>query len=518
MTLTEEVNIEKELARIVGAENVSTKTYELISYSRDASGYVGQRPDFVARPKTAEEIQEILRFANKYKIPVTPTGNRSGSWHAGSVAQTGGILLDLTLMKKIIIDENRMACTVEPGVTNWELQAELAKRGLRPPVIPSSTGAATIVGNAVTVGHSPARSGKYGWMADAVTGLEVVLPTGDIIRTGSFANPNSGDTAFFRYAYGPDLSGIFLGSEGAFGVVTKMSIYLQPIPEIAGKIVTYGFPDFEAAKKFVHEGQLGEHLWLSCAVGEFRPRPPIGRPEGMRERVPRFEDVDPTPDKRLIHRGLVPDPEKIGEGRYMMSRKMNEWMTARGFKAWVSCVIEGSKIIADAMEKESDIIVEKYGGAKYPEVRFEDPNPPEKFYFGSGFVTGGRLVAAFSFPPFEMTKISEIINRLRKKYGFESRSHAAGVNIRPVFPIDGFMRTHLYIDEKDPEEWERGQKYMAELFTECIKAGAVPYRLGTMVPPHLMNTAPEFFNLLKLIKKALDPNEIMHPGVLGLGT
>jgi len=213
----------QEIQGIVGTNNASIEKFELISYSRDASIADSHLPDMVVRPHSVEEIQKIMRIANREKLPVVPRANGSATW-SPTIPVQGGIVMDTTGMNKIIeINEETMTITIEPGVTNWTMNKVLEEKGYEFGVIPISTGAATIVGNASSTGSSPIASGEFGTQADECTGLEVVLPNGDILRTGTMTNPACGIGSFCRHVYGPDITGLFLGAEGSLGIITKLT-------------------------------------------------------------------------------------------------------------------------------------------------------------------------------------------------------------------------------------------------------------------------------------------------------
>ena len=137
------------------------------------------------------------------------------------------ILVDMTDMENIIhIDEASMAVTVQAGVTWGKLRHELAKRGLRPgPLGPHGTWGATI-GGALSYDSCCIDSHRYGQLSEDVLNLQVVLPTGEVIDTGSRSNPSS--SIYHRYCNGPDLAGLFLGASGSLGIITEASVRVYP--------------------------------------------------------------------------------------------------------------------------------------------------------------------------------------------------------------------------------------------------------------------------------------------------
>ncbi|MGD0328882.1 MAG: FAD-binding oxidoreductase [Nitrososphaeria archaeon] len=213
-------NILSKLEEIVGSENLSIRPEELICYARDSSIFV-YKPDVVLRPRTTEEVAAILMVANENHIPVTPRSG--GTSAAGSPLAVGkGILLDMSGMTKIIsINIDNQMVVVEPGVLCDNLNEELAKSGFFFPPDPASSQACSI-GGMVNTNASGNRTIKYGPTRDYVLWLEVVLPNGKIIETGSKT---------LKSVSSYDLTRLFVASEGSLGVVTKVALKVVPLPE-----------------------------------------------------------------------------------------------------------------------------------------------------------------------------------------------------------------------------------------------------------------------------------------------
>jgi len=217
------------LAAIVDAEHVSNRPEELYIYSFDLGTAEPRRPDYVVAPGTTEQIQEIVRLANRENIPIVPLGG--GMSLAGlAVPLKGGILLDLKRMDRIIeVNEKARYAVLECGVSQGQLTSYLERH--HPHLTHSEPGAppaATIVGNVVIHGQGDLAQ-PYGFNSDMVNGLEVVLPTGEACRFGSCA---VGARWFTNHPL-PDV-GLFLGWCGATGIITKLSIRLLPAKRIRG--------------------------------------------------------------------------------------------------------------------------------------------------------------------------------------------------------------------------------------------------------------------------------------------
>ncbi len=222
--------VHSELEEIVGQDYVSVKEADKLVYSTDwfwlpqmwlDRGQKLQAPDFIVHPGSAQEISEILKIANSYKIPVIPWGGGSGS-QGGAVPVYGGIILDVKRLNKIIdIDEKSLTVTAQAGINGTQLEWAVNEKNLTLPHYPASANCATLGGYLAPRG-SGTISTKYGKAEDLVLGMEVVLPQGEIIRTPKIP----------QHAAGPDFYHLFLGSEGTLGVITEATMQLDYLPEV----------------------------------------------------------------------------------------------------------------------------------------------------------------------------------------------------------------------------------------------------------------------------------------------
>jgi glycolate oxidase len=211
--------IKKALIEIVGDDNYTESLIDMVSYSYDASEH-RHRPSCGVWATTAEQVSRILQLANTEKIPVIPRG--AGTGLSGmAVPARGGIVLDLNHMNQIIeiSIEDRFA-VVQPGVVYADLERQLARHGFFFPPDPASGKVATLGGNVAT-NAGGVKGAKYGTTRDYVLGLQVVLPDGRIMRTG---------TRTMKGVSGYDLTRLFVGSEGTLGVVTEIVLKINPKP------------------------------------------------------------------------------------------------------------------------------------------------------------------------------------------------------------------------------------------------------------------------------------------------
>lgn len=215
------------LAEIVGAEYVTDESFILMAYTQDFGIQPPRWPAIVVRPGNPEEIGAILQLAGELGIPVSPRGG--GSAQEGGCQSDGGIVLETLRLDKILdINEDAGTVTVEAGLTFVKLMTILEERGWKIGIAPSGAMAGTIGAHVSRPGVGWGNI-KYQTQGHQVIGLKVVLPNGDVVETGSAANPAA--DSFFRYALGPDLAGLFIGAEGMFGIVTEATLRIYPWPE-----------------------------------------------------------------------------------------------------------------------------------------------------------------------------------------------------------------------------------------------------------------------------------------------
>jgi len=216
------MSILSDLESIVGRRRVTTSDVVCLSYAYNAilGKEVVRRPDIVVMPETTEQVSAVIKAANRHKVPVTPKGMVGATGHGGPLK--GGILLDLTLMDRVLlVDPLNMKTVAEAGCSFFKLSQELFKAGLLLPTAPYGPGP-NVAASAITPVNAFGET-RYGANINLVEGLEVVLPSGEITRVGSMAYADTDFGPYYRYITGPDLVGLFTRSNGAFGVVTKVA-------------------------------------------------------------------------------------------------------------------------------------------------------------------------------------------------------------------------------------------------------------------------------------------------------
>jgi alkyldihydroxyacetonephosphate synthase len=223
------MSIVDEFSKIVGPDRVSVSSIDRANYSHDLwpmtsiwlqSDEFPYPPQMVIWPKSVAEIVRIIKLAVLRKVQVIPYGAGSGVC-GGTLPVGGGMILDLKRMDKMLdLDEESMLVTVQPGMIGEIFERQLNKKGYTLGHFPSSMYCST-VGGWLATRSAGQFSSRYGKIEDMVVGLEVVVPSGEVLKTR--VTPRS--------ATGPDFKQLFIGSEGTLGVITKAILRIWPLPE-----------------------------------------------------------------------------------------------------------------------------------------------------------------------------------------------------------------------------------------------------------------------------------------------
>lgn len=237
-----------EIRNTVGSDHVITDHDVLKHYDRDAS-FLRSIPQVMVMGRSATQISNLLKLANTRKFPVVPRAGGTGLT-GGCLPILGGVVLNLSSMNRIkAIDTRNLIADVEPGVITLDLKNAAREKGLYYPPDPAGMDKSTIGGNAATSAGGPSCL-KYGTTKDYVLGLEVVLPQGNIITTGTFTR---------KGVVGYDLTHLIVGSEGTLGIITRLILKLIPHPPNT-RTMGAVFSDIRNAMTAVTEIQVRGHL------------------------------------------------------------------------------------------------------------------------------------------------------------------------------------------------------------------------------------------------------------------
>ncbi len=231
----------EKLERIVGAPFFSAHREDLVCYGYDATASL-HLPDAVVFPASAQQVSQIMKLAVAFRVPVIPRGGGSGMT-GGALAVYGGIVVVFNRMNRILeIDRENLIARVQSGVITAEFQRRVQHDGLFYPPDPSSADISTIGGNLAECAGGP-KAVKYGVTRDYVLGLEAVLPTGEIVKTG---------VRTAKGVVGYDLTRLIVGSEGTLALITEATVKLLPLPECV-MTLTAAFDGMDTAARAVSE-------------------------------------------------------------------------------------------------------------------------------------------------------------------------------------------------------------------------------------------------------------------------
>ena len=475
------MEITSALEKIVGPDRVSTS--ETVCQSYQFNCFMGKKrvmkPDIVVLAETTKEVSEILKAANRYKVPVTPKGGVGGGGLGGPLR--GGILLDLSLMDKIItLNVDNMKVVAEAGCSFFKLAQELFKNGLMLPTAEYGPGP-NVAASAITPVN--ARGGtRYGPNIDLVEGFEVVLPSGEITRVGSMAYADSDFGPFYRYITGPDLVGLFTKSNGAFGIVTKVAYHCLRRPK-HWAFHSYYWPvgHIEDVTKALVEATAVEmfdvHIfdkWRLILTGE-----PV-LPKDCYFVFMFIVNADNEQELKGKEQSIE-DISKTHGGTYLPG------LAKDFFTKWPTT----------------------FAGMAYP--RPEPSAAPTKVERSYHF-----LLDEIIYPTPWLPEVYNKTMELCRKYGL--------LDLVPAF--DGFplkpqvmsSQAWVFVNDNDPYWVEQFYKCQGE-FREWFgkKGGTFQTKFPPLVPEYCWANQLGAFNLLKSIKGLLDPNDILSPGTFELG-
>ncbi|PIK30333.1 glycolate oxidase subunit GlcD [Bacillus siamensis] len=448
----------EQFIRAVGKENYDDSAAGRLVYSYDAAPQLQAMPDAVIAPRCADDVSRILTICSRHDIPIVPRGSGTNLC-GGTCPSEGGLVLLFKHMNRILeIDEENLTATVQPGVITQDMIHAVERKGLFYPPDPSSMKISTIGGN-INENSGGLRGLKYGVTRDYVLGLEAVLASGDVIRTGG---------KLTKDVAGYDLTRLFVGSEGTLGVVTEATLKLVPKPETKKTLLAL-YEHIEAAAESV-SAIIAEKI--IPATLEFLDQPTlqviedyakIGLPTDAKAVLLIEQDGDSDTVRR--------DMEKI------------EAICRNG--AAVSVQTAETEEEAFALTEARRSALSALARLK-PTTILEDATVPRS----------------------QIANMVRAINEIAETYGLSicTFGHAGDGNLHPTCTTD----------IRNTEEMERVEKAFAAIFEKAIELGGTitgEHGVGIVKAPYLeMKLKTEGITAMKAIKQALDPQNLLNPG------
>ncbi len=453
----EKERIAKVLVGIVGAEAVVVDAGELRVYETDGLTIFKAMPDIVVLPQSTEQVAGVVKVCHREKIPFVARGAGTGL-SGGALAVEGGVLIGLNRMNRILeVDYENQRAVVEPGMVNVWLTNALAPRGYYYSPDPASQTACSIGGNVAENSGGP-RTPKYGVTTNHVLGLEVVLPNGEVVRLGGRTlDP-----------LGYDLTGVFVGSEGTFGIATKVFVRIMRKPE-AVKTLLGVFNTIEDASNSV---------------------------------------------SGIVSRGIIPVAIEMMDNNAIQAVEKG---VAAGYPLDAVAVllveVDGPK---DEVEALVEPIKEVLKENQVREIRVaKDDNERLLLWKGrkAAFAAMGQISPEYYvqdsvIPRTKLPSIMKLIGELSQKYGLRVANvfHAGDGNLHPLI---------LYSSANEGE-LQKAEAMGAEIIKACVDMG------GSLTGEHgigiekrdfmpLMFTGDDLAAMRKA-KKAFDPDGLMNPG------
>ncbi|HEV3375802.1 MAG TPA: FAD-binding oxidoreductase [Thermoleophilaceae bacterium] len=465
-------DVKAALTAAVGADAVSTAPDDLDAYTADtywpalaatAAGTPLARPEIVVRPRTEEDVAAVLAAADDQRTPVVAWGGGSGT-QGGALAIHGGIVLDLRSLDRIVdVDETSMTVTAQAGVNGRRLESELNARGLMLPHYPASVEWAT-VGGYIAARGSGVLSTRYGKIEDLLLNLRVATPGTGLIETVEVP----------RHAVGPELTQLFVGSEGTLGVITRATLQIVPMPA-ERRFAAVSFPSVGA----------GVHAIRRALQAGHRPS------------VVRMYDEDAT---RLAFAPVVGEDLR---GVY----------TVLAFEGEPEAVeVEARRTLEIAAEAGGELL-DPALGQRWWDRRYDFYHPPHQPELPAVWGTLD-VVATYT----RVEAVYEALHKaVREPYagtGLELRMHFSH-----WYPWGTMIYGRFVVPDGGPDALELHDRIWEDGMTAALDAGGVMndhHGVGIKLGPYMRRQHGGALDAMRQIKSALDPSNIMNPGKMGL--
>ena len=436
-------------------ERASRGAAVLAAHGASESYHAAHPPDIVVFPQSTAEVATIVAICGEHGAPIVPWGAGT-SLEGNAAAVRGGVCIDFAQMNRVLaINAEDLDCRVQPGITRKRLNADLRDTGLFFPIDP---GADASIGGMTSTRGSGTMAVRYGTMRDNVMALAVVLADGRVVRTSRRAR---------KSAAGYDLTRLFVGAEGTLGVITEVTLRLHPVPEAISAVVC-PFGAFDGA--------------VATAIAVIQSGIPVARIELLDEVMIRGVNS-------YAKLGIVEAPTLFLE-----------------FHGTPAAVAEQAEAVRG--------IAQEHGALGYDSAtRTEDRNRlwtarDNTLYAGTGLRPGSKAV---------ITDVCVPVSRLAECLVATKRDIAASGLIAPIVGHvgDGNFHTLILVDPAAPDEIARAQALHERMVARALDLDGTStgeHGIGTGKIAFLERELGGAVDVMRAVKRALDPQGIMNPG------
>jgi FAD/FMN-containing dehydrogenase len=520
----------REFEHVVGKDWVFTSDADLDLYRDAYSPFLNEPEERTASaalaPSSTEEVQQIVRIANRYRVPLYPISTGKNLGYGGSApAYSGCVVLDLKRMNRILeVNEAGAYALVEPGVSYFDLYRYIQERKLKVWIDCPDPGWGSVVGNALDRGGGYTNA-NYRNHFDSHCGMEIVLPNGELLRTGMGAIPGAQTWQQYKSGCGPWIDGIF--SQSNFGVVTKMGFWLMPQPE-GYRRGAVSVPRYQDLMPLVETLNLLENSRITTGFPDISSPllgyPPIGQLQLLLERGP--------PAISDAHRKL------LGEASLGYSAELEAFALKSGMPYWeLFLSYYGPMEVIDAQWQATQRHFAKIAGAKFRIVDRTplpvDPARIEDYHEAEHGVPSLRVFSIGARSPWNPTpskghmwfspiipRTGEAIIEANRVFGEAARSLDMPLFRTFTLPACFWERSFIFILATPVTEDPATNKRYREGFKKLIEVGGQhgwgEYRTAPVFQKAVMDVYSFNDHALQrfhaTLKDAIDPNGILSPG------